>query len=206
MTELGDITFDASEIEAIRSRLALPEPVDGAEGIEQPAPRKRRGRPPGSKNRNSEELVETTNVIPPATLTKRDEREVAERLGNILLGGTGMLGIAKPYLPMTEDEAKAIAVPLASYLVRNAETLPIAKQVLENYDLAAITLGVAAYSVRVYSERRNEMESQRSRNSTTLERIAESQVNDNGRGPNEDDGSRLSRSYYESSQPDTPRL
>lgn len=95
--------------------------------------------------------------LPPAPLGKRDEREVNSRLQNMLLGGTGILGNVKPYMAMTDEEAKAIAEPLSSYLVRNADVIPVARQVLENYDLAAITIGVASYVARVYTDRRAEI-------------------------------------------------
>lgn len=205
MVDLSDIKFDQSEIDAIREKLALPEPPDGDGTLEQPAPRRRRGRPPGVKNKVTIEQEEPA-ILAPATLTKRNEREVAERLQNMLMGGTGILGMAKPYLPMTKDEAEAIAVPLASYLVRNADTIPIAHQILENYDLAAILLGTAAYTARVYNDRRDEVATERANNRTTLDRVRESQVTDNGRRSDEVASAGLSVAYYEGSQPVTDQL
>lgn len=112
--------------------------------------------------------------LPPVKLGKRDEKEVSERIANMLLAGTGIASQAKSYLAMTEEEAKAISDPLSSYLVRNVETIPIAGQILENYDLLAIVLGVLAYTVRIYRDRSNELSEQRANrvnNSPTLSRI-----------------------------------
>lgn len=113
-----------------------------------------------SRLRGAARLVEDPPIIP-AKLTKRNEREVNERLQAMMMGGTGILGNIRPYMEMTEDEAKAICEPLASYLVRNADVIPVANQILENYDLAAITIGVASYVARVYSNRRDEIGTER---------------------------------------------
>src|SRR5574337_699044 len=76
-------------------------------------------------------------ILETPTLTKRDSKEVAARLSGILEGATGVLGVAKPYLAMTNDEAKAISDPLASYLIRTEATSVIAS---------------FAYMVRVYND------------------------------------------------------
>ena len=139
---------------------------------------KRRGRPPGSKNKSTvarEQSVSETGVIPPAPLTKREEREVANRLSNILQGATGMGGMVKPYLPMTEEEAKAIAEPLASYLIRNEPTNGMAREILENYDILAMVMGVGAYGARIYHDRRSEVASQKPANTTATQRISDIQ-------------------------------
>jgi hypothetical protein len=174
------------ELAAIKADLNLPEQEvsDEAASIPIEMPKRKRGRPKGSKTRGKFDSIKSNNdpepeerdagtvSFPPAPLTKRDEREVASRLASILTGGTGVLGMAKPYLEMTEEEARAIADPLSSYLVRNADTMPIARQVLENYDLLAITLGVMAYVVRVYRDRSAELvEIKRRSGSTTLSRV-----------------------------------
>src|SRR5512143_1527419 len=127
--------FDEEAIAAIRQNLGIPD-VDETQPepyIEEPIKRRRRGA--RISNRSAEEREETPAFVEPAKLTKRDEREVNERLQKIMLGATGMLSMAKPYLEMTPEEAEAIAEPLSSYLVRNADTIPVARQVLENYDL-----------------------------------------------------------------------
>jgi hypothetical protein len=85
---------------------------------------------------------------------------------------------------MSEEEARAISEPLSSYLVRNADVLPVARQILENYDLLAITIGVGAYVSRVYHDRSEEVQANRAiRNVTTSDRIHA--VPDNGEKPSE---------------------
>jgi hypothetical protein len=174
MSDIPAFDFDLDEMAAIREQLQSEVPAVETVISETPVQPKRRGRPPGSKNRAKVVSEDGIDPFPvgPAPLTKRDEREVSSRLTNILTGGTGVLSLAKDYLVMTDDEAKAIADPLASYLVRNADVMPIARQVLENYDLAAITLGVAAYSVRVYHDRSIEVAAtKRERKSSALDRV-----------------------------------
>lgn len=172
---IPSFTFDPEEIARIRAEAGVTDlpPMDEPVVITQPPPRqKKRGRPralnpdgsykyPKPSDEGGPEIDrEASPLLSPAPLTKRDEREVATRLVGILTGATGMAGVVKPYLEMTDDEARAIADPLASYLVRNADTLPVARQVLENYDLLAILLGVMAYVVRVYRDRSNEITDQ----------------------------------------------
>jgi hypothetical protein len=173
MTELPAFEFDEEAIANIRANLGIPDVEETDEKPFIPEPPRRRAKINRRKSRDDYEEPEPTRpeVIPPAPLTKRDEREVDKRLQNILLGATGMLGIAKPYLEMTEEEAKAISEPLSSYLVRNADTIPIAHQVLENYDLLAITLGVMAYVVRVYRDRSEEVAEQVASKRTLVDRV-----------------------------------
>lgn len=130
---------------------------------EQPAPR-RRGRPPGSKNRPKPSDFAPTgpNVSEPLPtlanppLTTRDQKEVAKRLAGILEGVTGVASVAKPYFQMTPDEAESIATPLSTYLIRTEATSGVAKQILEEYDIAAFVIALAAYVVRVYMDMRAE--------------------------------------------------
>lgn len=163
-------------LEAIRANLEVNQvpTADVPETFVQPVKRKR-GRPrkhPVSETGTTvpelaaEEAARTGTPLPAAKLGKRDEREVSERIANMLLAGTGIASQAKSYLAMTDDEAKAIADPLSSYLVRNADTIPVAQQVLENYDLLAITLGILAYAVRIYRERTDEIAEQRAQRAT----------------------------------------
>ncbi len=175
---IPSFSFSPEEIEAIRANAGITDlpPADGPITLDQPPVRsrkRRRGRPrainpdgtykypkPGDDevtDSGPESDRDASPLLSPAPLTKRDEKEVATRLVNILTGATGMAGVVKPYLEMTEDEARAIADPLSSYLVRNADTIPVARQVLENYDLLAIALGVMAYVIRVYRDRSNEV-------------------------------------------------
>lgn len=181
LSNVPGFTFDPAEIEKIRAEAGVTDlpPADQSIDIPAPArPRRKRGRPrkynpdgspkyphpedsPESGRAESSDAASPSGSFPPAPLSKRDEREVAVRLANILTGATGMASVVKPYLQMTEEEAKAIADPLSSYLVRNSDTIPVAKQILENYDLLAITLGVMAYVIRVYRDRSNEIAEQR---------------------------------------------
>lgn len=142
----GDDTIDTSEVR---------------QSDEQPAPRRRRGRPPGSKNRPKPSDFapvgsDVTSPLPSPPLTTRDQKEVAKRLAGILEGVTGVAAVAKPYLQMTEAEAEAIATPLSTYLIRTEATSGVAKQVLEEYDIAAFSIGFAAYGVRVYGDMKRE--------------------------------------------------
>lgn len=127
-------------------------------------PRKR-GRPRKQLIEDFPEPIEqhVENVVPAVPLTKRDEREVAKRLAQLLTSGTGMASIVRPYLEMTEEEANNIAEPLASYLVRNEATQVVAREILDNYDLLAIVVGVMAYVVRVYRDRSSEVEERKAK-------------------------------------------
>ena len=192
------VTFTEDEIAAIKASVGATDVTNpDVMPLSEDRP-KRRGRPPGSKNRAT--LLEPPESevgvnLPPAPLTKREEREVASRLVNILTGATGMAGMVKPYLPMTDDEAKAIAEPLASYLIRNEPTNGIAREILENYDLLAMILGVGAYSIRVYSDRKHEVAEQRPPNTEAIQRISGNQSSGNGREPNEGDSPNISIPY-----------
>lgn len=200
--DIPAIDLSPEELANLRANLGL---SDGpAEDTPQvfPQPKRRRGRPrkhPISKTGTTvpgltDEMLESEGTFKPpiadtpAKLTKREEREVAERLQKILTGATGIGASIKPYLAMTDQEASDIAQPLASYLIRNADTLPVANQILENYDLAAILFATLAYVVRVYSDRRAEIESSRPARASSqqpqrslMDRVAENQVGSNGR-------------------------
>jgi hypothetical protein len=194
-------TFSEEEIADIKRTLGVTEdgPAEGGESFTQPeSTRRRRGRPRKSPLPEESSFEPREQIIEPAKLTRRDEREVSERLANILTGSTGILSMAKDYLAMTEQEAKDIADPLSSYLVRNAETIPIARQVLENYDLAAIVLGVMAYVVRVYHDRSVEVATVRAAGpikESTLDRISKAQTGGNGREPEQRSDTIVSTPY-----------
>lgn len=196
MANTPSIEITAEDIANIRANLGLTDgPPDDGDGnvVTFPSPKRRRGRPrktplPTEDSYSEPESVKPPFVEAPAKLTRRDEREVAERLAKMLSGGTGIASMAKPYLQMTDEEAKDISDPLASYLVRNADTIPIAGQILENYDLAAIVFGVMAYVVRVYRDRRDEIASygpppSEQSKISLMDRVAESQGGNNGRQP-----------------------
>jgi hypothetical protein len=203
--EIPEIKITAEDLANIRANLGLTDGPVNATGDETfVMPKRRRGRP--RKSPLPTEDTEPSEFRPPivdtpAKLTRRDEREVAERLAKMLSGGTGIASMAKPYLQMTDEEAKDISDPLASYLVRNAETIPIAGQILENYDLAAIVFGVMAYVVRVYRDRRDEVISStpespgRLSQIPLMERVAASQGGDNGRQPGEGSDAFVSTPY-----------
>lgn len=126
---------------------------------EQPAPKRGRGRPPlprdedGKVIRDGSKPTYTASILrstPAPTLSKRETKEVAERLANILTGATGVISVAKPYLQMTDDEAKAISEPLSTYLIRMEPTSKVARRILDEYDLVAVLFAILAYGVRVY--------------------------------------------------------
>lgn len=178
-SDIPSVEFSPEEIERIKNSFGIADVEAPIASDPETLPRRGRRRKK-SLDVDTEETPSDDIPFKPAPLTKRDEREVYERLQNILVGGTGILSNAKPYFQMTDDEAKAIAEPLSSYLVRNADTIPIARQVLENYDLLAITIGVMAYVVRVYSDRQEEI-SERQPKRPTLSRLEQLTQNpDNG--------------------------
>jgi len=174
-SDIPSIEFSPDEIERIKSNLGIADIADPISTVE-PEPLARRRRRKRIVDADTDTIEREPTPFEPAPLTKRDEREVNERLQSIFLGSTGILALAKPYLQMTDEEAKAISEPLSSYLVRNADTLPIARQVLENYDLLAITLGVMAYVVRVYNDRREEIAERQPKRATLtrLEQLTQS--------------------------------
>lgn len=132
---------------------------------EQPLP-KRRGRPKGSTNKpkpsefapyRSDSDDDPLPVLNKPPLTNRDQKEVARRFAGILEGITGVAGVANPIFQMTKEEADNIATPLSTYLLRQEQVgSTFAKQVLEEYDLAAFTIALAAYVVRVYLDFKKE--------------------------------------------------
>ncbi len=187
-------TFSEEELANIKASLGATDVDESQDAPVSEIRPKRRGRPPGSKNKTTVNFEDekATVTLAPAPLTKREEREVATRLVNILTGATGMAGMVKPYLPMTDDEARAIAEPLASYLIRNEPTNGIAREILENYDLLAMVLGVGAYSVRVYSDRKSEVVAAKPVNTTATQRVSERPTPTNGRGPDESIGREIS--------------
>lgn len=197
--DVPQFNYSEERLKQIQESLGIEIPEENAgtlpptEQPKRPVKKRHVGRP-SNKEREAERREalglpppEPEPTLPPAKLTKRDEREVSERLANMLMAGTGIASQAKSYLAMTEEEAKAIADPLASYLVRNADTIVVAQQVLENYDLLAIILGVLAYTVRIYRDRTNEVAELRQLrpvpNTTTLDRIQQyTDTNNNGAG------------------------
>jgi hypothetical protein len=113
-----------------------------------PAPKKR-GRPLGSKNR-----VSIGGNLP--TLSTGVKGRVASDLSvrgqQILIGTTGLGAIWRPHILMTEEEARAICDPLASYLVRQAEYSEVIAEFIDRWDLFAVVIATLAYLVRVIKE------------------------------------------------------
>lgn len=185
---LPSFSFSPEEIANIKASVGA---IDVDEAQDTPVPETPPKRKPGRPRKNApvieieEPKQDLTDSLPPAKLTKREEREVAERLANILTGATGMAGVVKPYIPMTDEEAKAIAEPLASYLIRNESTSGVAREILENYDIVAMMLGVGSYGVRVYNDRKQEVRDSRPANTTAIQRVSELPSGTDGREPDE---------------------
>jgi hypothetical protein len=78
---------------------------------------------------------------------------------------------------MTEDEAKAIAEPLSSYLIRMEPTSKIAKQILDEYDIVAVFFAAMAYTVRVYMDVKKERDTHHGVKESGLEPLAERRPN-----------------------------
>lgn len=175
-----------------------PKAIDDSPLEEQPAPKRGPGRPrlPRDEYGNiirsessSGSVSVRRNPLPAASLTKREERQVTERLANILTGATGVASLAKPYFAMTEDEAKAIAEPLSSYLIRMEPTSKVAKQILDEYDLVAVVMAVMAYGVRVVLDFQKEREASKNvpkeHGLEPIRRRAERSLPDDGQRSNE---------------------
>jgi hypothetical protein len=146
---------------------------------EQPAP-KRRGRVPYKRNPDGSYELDADgkpikdysarpatssyssgvrrNPLPAAPLSKREEKQVAARLQSILTGATGIPALYKPCFLMKDEEASAIAEPLASYLIRMEPTSKVAKQILDEYDLVAVVFAIIAYGARVFMDVQKERE------------------------------------------------
>lgn len=118
------------------------------------SPSKRRGRPPGSSQRNNPKLA-----------TVRDAREVEKRLSKLILGVTGVGSAWREHIQATDQEANDIADPLAAYLIRQEEFSSHVKDFLDHYDLAAAGIAFLAYLVRVYKD---DVDYRRSQNEGTV--------------------------------------
>lgn len=113
-------------------------------------PKRRRGRPKGSKNRPGGSLPigqgESTNV------SGRLAKDVSLRTQQVLKGASSIPAIWRPAFQMHDIEATNIADPLASYATRQAELSPIVAKLIDDFDLVAAIIGIGAYAVRVYKE------------------------------------------------------
>lgn len=117
-------------------------------GEETEQPKRRRGRPKGSKNRTSLPIGEgeKTNV------SGRLAKDVSLRTQQVLKGASSIPAIWRPAFQMHDIEATNIADPLASYATRQAELSPIVAKLIDDFDLVAAIIGIGAYAVRVYKE------------------------------------------------------
>src|SRR4051812_9786024 len=133
-------TFDDDELAKIRAKLEVDEVPEPGVIIPMPVqpPRRKRGRPrkhPVSETGTTVKALQEAEPepvkvnVPPAKLTKRQESEVSERIANMLMASTGLASQMKPYLAMTEEEAKSISEPLSAYLIRNEDTIGVAQQI-----------------------------------------------------------------------------
>jgi hypothetical protein len=110
---------------------------------------RRRGRPRGSKNRPK---VDVDNVNLNTGVKGRIASDVAIRGQKVLTTLTGVPAIWRPHIQMTDDEAKDIAEPAASFAVRKAETSELVEDFLDNFDVIAVIMGCTKYVVRVIKE------------------------------------------------------
>jgi hypothetical protein len=156
--------FDDLDLSSLRDSLGDVEIPTAPIEPPEPSVKRPRGRPRGSGRKTvaipvTESYEDDPKIFAPAPLTKRDEKDIAIRLEAILTGVTGIpsMMLEKEYMRMTDEEANGIAVPLASYLSRNVDTIPVARQIIENYDIAGVLLGLMMYAMRLYRDRRLEV-------------------------------------------------
>lgn len=193
--------FDEADLESIKSTMGIsaeeqPDPNVVIE--EAPAPPKRkRGRPrksplptesdtPSESPRPISRITSISEKLGDVAPVGVDEKELAKRLENILSGFSSIPAglFDREYFQMTKQEAQNIAVPAASYLVRVAPENAIAAQIIEQYDLAAIAIGLLAYFMRVVGARREEIRNRppssptgvKPRAASAIQRISESQA------------------------------
>lgn len=180
MTTPSFDSFEGFDLDALRASIGdveIPTTPIEEPTFTEPIVKRRRGRPRKNPLPETTESIDTSFideapvVFAPVPLTKRAEKDVAERLQQIFTGGTSIpsMMLDKEYLKMTDEEAAAIAVPLASYLSRNADTIPVARQIIENYDLAGVILGVLMYTMRLYRDRKLEVDSTKQASRTSVE-------------------------------------
>lgn len=167
---MPEFEFSDEDLARVRAKIgtAPSKPVSPiADTISGSLPRKRgrrrtAGQNPEPINQQPELASDQTLGFQPAPLISVDERLFAQRLQGFMEGTTGIAGaFVKPYLAMTQDEAQAIAEPLASYLIKRAPDSEMIREFVENYDLLAIITGVGAYTARVYHDRKDDVEQQR---------------------------------------------
>lgn len=168
--------IDPEKLASVRAARGLNLPENNESTVK---PKRPRGRPrkivAAAPPPEELQATEDTSIgFEPASLITVDEKKLAERLAGALEGVTGIGGaFVKPYMKMTEEEARDIAEPLASYLLRRAPDSETVREFVNNYDLLAVITGTAAYTGRVYQTRKSEVEAQR----IERQRAARSAVN-----------------------------
>jgi hypothetical protein len=119
-------------------------------------PKRRRGRPKGSKNRPRDADGKLVSIV--GQVTKRDdldkiEKKVAERAKAILLSATGVIAVWRPHWQMTDQEADHIVEPGASWVrSKSGENITVVEDWLDQFDLIAVGLALLAYMIRVLRE------------------------------------------------------
>lgn len=113
-------------------------------------PPKRRGRRPGTPNKAT---LEKQAREAEAAL-KKLETSIAGRSSDMMVGLTGLAGMftGREHLQMTESEADAIAIPLASYMASRYEQVEWVGEVIDRWDLVAVSIGLLTYLIRVWRE------------------------------------------------------
>lgn len=113
---------------------------------------RRRGRPPGSKNR-TKTLLEGVSEINTG-VKGRVASDVSARAQMVLKAGTSIPSIWRPYFQITPQEAQDIADPAASWAVRQAEHSEAVEAFIDNFDIVAVIMGCTKYIVRVIKDDR----------------------------------------------------
>lgn len=160
------------------SDIETDDPVPGfAQNVDSPTagsvagPRKR-GWPKGKPRGPRKPRTTTTQQLPPSTLEKLQQTfsaaqdteteapksyvktEVQARLEQIILGVTGIPGAWRPYFQATPNEAKNMAEPLSSYLIRQAPQSAFVRRFLDEFDIFTFIMACIAYMVRVINDHR----------------------------------------------------
>lgn len=161
-------------------------------------PKRRRGRPKGSRNRprfdEAGNPIGSSSGRTPAIHygNKRDSTEVSKRLQSIMVGGTGILSVVRPHFQMRDEEAKDIADPLTSYLLRQEQFSPRIREFLDKYDIVAAALAFITYLVRVWVDDTNYRNAAATRNraETVVDSTARPTEQGGGESSGKSDGER----------------
>jgi len=139
----------------------LPEtstPIEGTEGTspETSTPRRRRGRPPGSRNRPKDGSIDDVTRPRESNLRGRTAKELSGRSQQILTTVTGIPAVMlnRDHVKMSDEEARNICDPLSQYLMRQVGNEKI-ENFVERWDIIAVIVGVVAYLTRVIRDERD---------------------------------------------------